>query len=137
MWKTAFKNLTWLNAVFNKFYLFHAWIPWPTCPYESRYLQKKSTPLSFFFIGLSENFRPSIFHNIAEKQVFPKWLLMYRSSHRRCSIEKAVLKTLAIFEFLYIPVLAACNFIKKKLRHRGFPVNIGKFLRIPILKNNC
>ena len=31
----------------------------------------------------------------------------------------------------------ACNFIKKRLQHRCFLVNIGKFLRTPILKNIC
>ena len=33
--------------------------------------------------------------------------------------------------------LQACNFIKKKLQHRCFPVIIAKFLRIPILRNIC
>ena len=27
--------------------------------------------------------------------------------------------------------------VKKRLQHRCFPVNIAKFLRIPIVKNNC
>ena len=31
--------------------------------------------------------------------------------------------------FNKIAVLKACNFIKKKLQHRCFPVNIAKFLR--------
>ena len=31
--------------------------------------------------------------------------------------------------------LQACNFIKKRLQHRCFPVNIAKFLRTPILMN--
>ena len=31
----------------------------------------------------------------------------------------------------------ACNFIKKSLQHRCFPVNIAKFLWAPILKNVC
>ena len=31
--------------------------------------------------------------------------------------------------------LEACNFIKKGLKHRCFPVNTAKFLRTPILKN--
>ena len=31
----------------------------------------------------------------------------------------------------------ACNFIKKRLQHSCFPVNIAKFLRTPILKNIC
>ena len=30
----------------------------------------------------------------------------------------------------------ACNFIKKRLQHRCFPVNSAKFLRTPILKNS-
>ena len=30
-----------------------------------------------------------------------------------------------------------CNFIKKRLQHRRFPVNIAKFLRRPNLKNIC
>ena len=33
--------------------------------------------------------------------------------------------------------LQACNFIKKRLHHRYFPVNIAKFLRTSILKNTC
>ena len=31
----------------------------------------------------------------------------------------------------------ACSFIKQRLQHRCFPENIAKFLRTPILKNNC
>ena len=33
--------------------------------------------------------------------------------------------------------LQACNFIKKRLEHRCFSVNIVKCLRTPILKNTC
>ena len=67
-------------------------------------------------------------------------------SHRRCSKKKAVLKNLAIFaektplfESLFDKVvdLQACDFIKKRLQHRCFPVNIATFLRTPILKNSC
>ena len=29
------------------------------------------------------------------------------------------------------------NFINKRLQHRCFPVKFPKFLRTPILKNNC
>ena len=31
----------------------------------------------------------------------------------------------------------ACNFIKKRLQHRCFPVKFVKFLRTPTLKNIC
>ena len=41
-----------------------------------------------------------------------------------------------MFESLFNKVAdyQACNFIKKSLQHRCFPVNIVKFLRTPILK---
>ena len=33
--------------------------------------------------------------------------------------------------------LQACNFIKKTLQHRCFPMSIAKFSRRSILKNTC
>ena len=36
------------------------------------------------------------------------------------------------FLFNIVAALKACNFIKKKLQHRCFPVNIAKFLRTPV-----
>ena len=36
---------------------------------------------------------------------------------------------------LFLIKLQACHFIKKRFRHRCFPVNTAKFLRTPILKN--
>ena len=69
-------------------------------------------------------------------------IAFYRSSHRRCYIKKLFLKisqysqgnTCAGISFVG---LRACNFIKNRLQHRFFPVNIANFLRIPILKNIC
>ena len=66
-----------------------------------------------------------------------------RSSHRRCSIKKAVLRNFAIYlgktcvgvSFLKSCSLKACNFIKERPQRRCFPVNIAKLLRISILKN--
>ena len=55
----------------------------------------------------------------------------------RCSVKKVFLKMLhfsqekPVFEFRFN------NFIKKRLQHRLFPVNIAKFFRTPILKNIC
>ena len=58
----------------------------------------------------------------------------------------AVLKNLAIFTgkalcssiFLSENAgLQSCNFIKKRLQHRCFPVNIAQFLRASLLKNIC
>ena len=68
----------------------------------------------------------------------------YRSSHQRCSIKKAVLKSFTIFTrkqlswslFLTkLQVFRARTLLKIKLQHRSFPVNIANFLRTAILKN--
>ena len=65
------------------------------------------------------------------------WTMHSRSSHQRYSIKKAVLKNFRIFTGNKVAGLKACNFIKKSLRHRCFPMNIAKFLRTHILKNSC
>ena len=57
-----------------------------------------------------------------------------RSSHWRCTIKKAALNNFAIFTGKH---LKACNVIKKRLGVKCFPVNIAKFLRVPILINIC
>ena len=53
-----------------------------------------------------------------------------KSSHQRCSVKKDVLKHFANFKGKYVleslfkkvANLQACNFIKKNLQHRRFPV---------------
>ena len=64
---------------------------------------------------------------------------LFRSSHRRCSVKKGILKNFANFtgKHLFSSLLQACNFIKKKLQHWCFPVKFAKFLRTSILKNIC
>ena len=62
-----------------------------------------------------------------------------RSSHQRCSVRKENSKnsqenTCARVSFLK-RALKACNFIKKRLWHRCFPVNFAKFLRTPFSQN--
>ena len=46
-------------------------------------------------------------------------------------------KSLCWSLFLIFLALKACKFIKKRLQHKCFPVKFAKFLRAPILKNNC
>ena len=67
------------------------------------------------------------------------------SSHSK-NIIKKTLKNFAIFTgkqlrcslfLIKVAGLEACNFIKKRLQDRCFPVNIVKFLRIPIRKSYC
>ena len=53
-----------------------------------------------------------------------------RSSHRRCSIKKGVLKNCASVSFLRPATL-----LKTRLWHRYFPVNFAKILRTAFLQN--
>ena len=48
-----------------------------------------------------------------------------RSSHRRCSVRKVVLRNFA--------GLRPATLLKKRLWYRCFPVNFAKFLRTPFL----
>ena len=70
----------------------------------------------------------------------------FRSSHQWCFIKKAVLQNLfniqrktPVLESLFNKVagLQPCNFIKNRLQHRCFFVNIANFFKTPILKNVC
>ena len=56
-----------------------------------------------------------------------------KSSHRRCSKNKAVLKSFAIFTGKHLCWSFFFNFIKKRLQHRHF--TIAKLLKVAILKN--
>ena len=65
-----------------------------------------------------------------------------RSSHRRCSLKKGLLKNFTIFHrktsvlkslFNKVAGLEVCNCIKRRLQHRCFPVNMAKLVRATIL----
>ena len=64
----------------------------------------------------------------------------HRSSHR-CSVRKGVLRNFTKFtrkhlcQGHFLIKLQACNFIKKRLWYRYFPVNFAKFLRRPYSQN--
>ena len=61
-----------------------------------------------------------------------------RSSHRRCSLKKVIFtgKYLHWSPFFSEVIgLQACIFVKKRLRHRCFSVNVANFLRAPTLKD--
>ena len=66
----------------------------------------------------------------------------HQKQPQKYSIKKGVLKNFAIFtgkhlcRSLFLS-FKAWNFIKKRLQHRCFPLNIDKFLRKPILKDSC
>ena len=61
------------------------------------------------------------------------------SSHRRCSVKNLFFKISQYSQENACVGLSSLikSFMKKRLQHRCFPVNIAKFLRTPILKNIC
>ena len=80
-------------------------------------------------------FRSSKRWNIYYKTVFFCVHFIYfsfRSSHKRFSVKKGVLKSFENSAILQL--LEACNFIKKRLWHRCFPVNFAIFLRTCFLQ---
>ena len=69
---------------------------------------------------------------------------MNRNSQRRCSVRKGVLRNFTKFTgkhlcqslfFNKVAGLRPATLLKKRLRHRCFPVNFAKFLRTPFLQN--
>ena len=68
---------------------------------------------------------------------------LFRSSHRRCSVKKGVLKKFGNFTgkhlcwSLFLIKLQAQSLVKKRLQHWRFPVKFAEFLRTSILKNIC
>ena len=70
--------------------------------------------------------------------------LYFRSSHRKCSVGKGVLRNFAKFTgkhlcqslfFNKIASLRPATLLRKRLWHRCFPVNFVKFLRTPFIRN--
>ena len=57
------------------------------------------------------------------------------SSRPQMFLKVGVLKNFANFTGKHLWGPQACNFIKKRLQHRCFPVKLAKFLRTPFLKN--
>ena len=69
--------------------------------------------------------------------LFTQWP---RSSNWRCSVQEGIFKNFTNFTvtqlywnllFNKVAGLKACNFIKKRLQRRSFPIKFAKFLRIP------
>ena len=66
------------------------------------------------------------------------YFTIYRSNHRRCSINKGVQNSQenTCVKVYFLNKVAGLT-LKKGLWHRCFPVNFAKFLRITILKHIC
>ena len=67
------------------------------------------------------------------------FLIHYRSSHRRCSVKKGVIKNFTKFtgkhlcQSLFFNI--GVSFLNRRLWHRYFPVDFVKFLRAPFSQN--
>ena len=98
----------------------------------------------------SENFGRKSFLLTAEHIFFSKFEIrngmapsINRSSHRRYSIRKGVLRNFGKFTgkhlcqslFVNKVVGRPATLLKKRLWHRCFPMNFAKFLRTPFLQN--
>ena len=62
-------------------------------------------------------------------------MVQCRSSRPEVFCKKSTSKNLAKFTGKHLCWPEACNFIKKRLYHKCFPVNFAKFLRTSFLKN--
>ena len=60
--------------------------------------------------------------------------IVFRSSHRRCSVRKGVLRNFTKFTGKHLYQSLFFNIVAG-LRHRCFPVIFAKFLRTPFLQN--
>ena len=78
----------------------------------------------------------------AQKKLHRKYVIVSKSSHRRCSTKRAHLKNFAIFKGKHLSwslllIKFPCDFIKKRIQLNCISLNIAKFLRTPTLKKIC
>ena len=64
-------------------------------------------------------------------------LFLFRSSHRKCSIKKVVLKIFPVLTGKHLCRSQLFIKLKRWLQHKCFLVNTASFLKTPILKNIC
>ena len=110
----------------------------PTCSYFSH-----AYVSSFFTCLRAYNHSQNILRlNSVPCIVVFLWIIC-RSSHRRCSLRKGVLRNYVKFTgkhlcqsllFNKVAGLRPATLLKKKLWHRCFPMNFPKFLRTPFLR---
>ena len=111
----------------------------PTYPYFSR-----AYAPSFFTCLRAYNHSQNILRLTSIPCIAVFLWIICRSSHRRCSLRKGVLRNFVKFTgkhvcqsllFNKVAGLRSATLLKKKLWHRCFPMNFAKFLRTPLLRN--
>ena len=92
----------------------------------------KTTPIClFFFLNFLSGFS---FTTISAGKISSCDYMGFRSSHRRCSMEKGVLESFVKFTGKHLCLRPATS-LKKRLCRRCFPVNFAKFSKAPFLQN--
>ena len=99
---------------------------------------------SFFTCLLAYNHSQNILRLTSIPCIVVLLWIICRSSHRRCSLRKGVLRNFVKFTgkhlcqsllFNKVAGLRPATLLKKKLWHRCFPINFVKFLRTAFLRN--
>ena len=122
-------------------------LPYLFSQYLFNYLFRDFIKGSFSFILCSSFLFSSFSISISSFNIRISSLSLYRSSHRRCSVRKDVLRNFPKFtgkhlcQSLFLIKFQAsglrpATLLKTRLWHRCFPVNLAKFLRTPVLQNN-
>ena len=107
-----------------------------------QHLPTQSNPFSFL-TRISPTTARSSIHT---QDVLKVLISINRSSHRRSSVRKGVLRNFVKFtgkhlyqSFFFNKVAAGlrpATLLKKRLWHRCFPLNFAKFLKTPFLQNS-
>ena len=127
-----------INSVFNHFQWFCERKAESTSGTNAESTNAEKPHSSFRHICWLSCLKFSLLHwPVYWRLISPVNIIFYRSSHHRCSTNKAILKISQYSQTNTCVADSACNFIKKRLQHNYFPVNIVKFLRTPTLKNIC
>ena len=113
-----FRGYFWLN-------LFHLYDFKPAVSYKCKSKHKKFSLIcigvtTFSHTGYAINFRhqrPEVFYK-------KSWSRKFKNINRKTPVLESL--------FNKVADLQICNFIKKRLKHRCFPVNTAKFLRTHI-----
>ena len=103
----------------------------------------RNSPLSLLSLSFPFLEQESIFQQV-DGLITRNFVFCFRSSHRRCSVRKDVLRNFTkftgkhLYQSLFFNKVAAPRpavLLKKRLWQRCFPVNFVKFLGTPFLQN--
>ena len=99
---------------------------------------------NFLFINFWEHFSQNICEHLLAENLQEFLLSSFvQKQPQEVSCKRGVLKNFVNFTgkhfclSLFLIKLQACNFVKKRLQHSSFPVQLDKFLKTSLLKSIC